>query len=155
MIINPDNELTKLCGGVYQFDWDTHFTATRNCIQQFANSVSDYKYCAIMCGIPASGKTTAAQKLEKKYGEDHIIIYDATLLDPYKRAPLIAMIKSAGKEAWVVACECDISVAMQRNSNRSSERRVPYNSMDKMNFMYKRPDIKKKGIDQLKILKTT
>lgn len=153
MIIGPDIEMELLQSGDFTFDWDTHLLATQNAVTKLVQEAPNYQTIVLTCGLPASGKTTAAEKLEETMGKDKVLIYDATNLDPYKRAPLIAIAKAHGKKVYLLATQCPFDVLLDRNKERPENRQVPLHSMNAMYHKYRLPK-ENEQVDSIKLLKT-
>ena len=123
MIISPDSYLME--DGVYVWSvprvieaWDKSKAAARTAL--FDWPIKPDKLVLLM-GAPASGKTTWLELWE----DERCLYIDATFDLPWKRAPWIAMARKAGIPCTLVYFQTPLDVCLDRNSKRSSDRRVP------------------------------
>lgn len=165
MIISPDEISKEFNDGKYVFDIDKHLEYTRISMERFTYAVnlacdmSEPIY--IMSGIPGSGKSTIAKQIQKKY--KNALIYDATMIDSWRRAPLVAMYRGVSfaiqktTSLNIVQCVVPVEVAIQRqmNNDRCEGKFVPSNTIRSMHKRLEAPDAEKEKVNNVYIIDTT
>ena len=90
MIISPDHLL--LINNKYLWTPSNASAAWATCMKNLQRAVKcgNYTDLVLMCGLPGSGKSTWL----KSNNESSVIYFDATLLKPKDRRPLIKIAQS-------------------------------------------------------------
>lgn len=162
MIISPDEISKEFNDGKYVFDIDKHLEYTRISMERFAYAtklaLTMHEPIYIMSGIPGSGKSTVAKQIQKKY--PNALIYDATMVDSWRRMPLIAMhgamsfITQEKTSINIVQCivPVDLAIERQMNNDRDEGKFVPSNTIRSMHRRLEAPDVDREHVDNVYIV---
>ncbi len=128
MIISPDNYLIQK-DGTYHFTFDRSRNAWKQASDRLYKAVwsGEYRKVVLMCGIPGSGKSTW---LKENY-EEGVIYFDATFVRPKARNPILRVVGTS-LHTEIVVMDTPFHVCMNRNAQRSNDRRVPDDTMYSM-----------------------
>lgn len=128
MIISPDHFLVDADG---QYIWTPAGVASawQATITRVTDLLGDprYKGVVLLCGLPASGKTTWL----KTHAKDDILYVDAVFSLKSRREPFIKLAAEKGKPIEVVFLDTPYEICVARNSQRSEDRQVPPDKMDR------------------------
>lgn len=83
----------------------------------------NYKKIILMCGIPGSGKSTYAQKLDLKENGNHYLIWDVTAKDKVARAIIVQLGRAFNKPVYCYYIKTDPKKCIEQIKNR--KRQVP------------------------------
>ena len=152
-VISPDDYLFDLYGK-YRWTPERVKIAWNRARAALADAVrwTEPRKVVVVCGIPASGKSTWIHANR----EPNTVYFDACLDLPWKREKSLRLIRSevVGRtiEVELVWCNTTPTRAHQWNARRSEDRRVPREIIDKMAsyFHANRPDGKREGFDAMK-----
>lgn len=165
MIISPDEISKEFNDGKYVFDIDKHLEYTRISMERFSYATklacTAHEPIYIMSGIPGSGKSTVAKQIQRKY--PYALIYDATMIDSWRRMPLIAVygaMSFATQEKTsinIVQCVVPVDIAIQRqmNSDRCEGKFVPSNTIRSMHKRLEEPDADREHVDNIYVIDTS
>jgi predicted kinase len=172
VIISPDDYLTDL-DGVYRWSparvkaaWEHARSGLHDAVLWGAPTK-----VVVVCGIPASGKSTWIRKNR----ESNTVYFDACLDLPWKRKKILNLIEDAAKNAPTTAaltragrnalprltpaidlvwCHTDVIQAHRWNEQRTPDRRVPREVIDKMAsyFVQNDPDGEAEGFDSYRVI---
>ena len=112
----------------------------------------DSPMVVFLCGIPASGKSTYLRKTENRFGStwsdrlpvfgrhqtlkhsEDILFFDATFTSPFGRKKTIEIIMNANSNSRIglVKMQCSYETCLERNSQRSKDRIIPVEVMERM-----------------------
>jgi len=165
VIISPDDYLFDL-NGKYRWTPDRVKAAWEHAYSGLHDAVrwTEPRKVVVVCGIPASGKSTWIRKNR----ESNTVYFDACLDLPWKREKILRLIRNAawdhykatnqdgragvGPRFELVWCNPTPTRAHQWNASRSKDRRVPREIIDKMAsyFSANRPNGKREGFDAMK-----
>lgn len=129
MIISPDNYIYN-SEGIYCWTPETAREAWRQAETQLKESCASNEYSAVafLCGPPGSGKTTYLSKNQNPTW----IYFDATLCAPKRRKHLLSLIKDSKLKKVCIFINTPIEVCLQRNDQRTTDRKVPKHTIDQM-----------------------
>ena len=132
MIISPDNHLYN-AQGLYEWNPDRSKAAWGKAYSKLTKALLSGKFekVIMMGGIPASGKSTYLSK----FGKDPDVIYfDATFTNKWVRGTVLDIVVETAPETPVEMIFLDTpkDVCLQRNSERTPDRRVPPDAYDRM-----------------------
>lgn len=104
----------------------------------------------LLIGIPAAGKSTWI----RSHAEPGTIYYDATFTIRRHRAPIIDLVKEAGKRVEAIVMNTPLPVCLKRNLCRSPDRRVPHEVIERMHaqLLTDLPD-RSEGFDQIRYVR--
>ena len=128
MIIESDQQLYE--NGRYYWTPQRAVAAWSRCFGQLTRALAGGKYRLLMLliGIPGSGKSTYAGTHDRP----DIIIFDGTFVDATRRSRVTAAARAAGVPAIAVWLDTKFNTCVQRNQQRTADRRVPLDSMNVM-----------------------
>jgi hypothetical protein len=158
VIISPDDYLFDLCGK-YRWTPERVKAAWEHALSGLYDAVrwGVPAKIVVVCGIPASGKSTWIRENR----ESNTVYFDACLDLPWKRKKTLNFIKDAAKNRVLAAprfdlvwCHTDVTQAHRRNEQRTPDRRVPREVIDKMAscFAHNAPDGKAEGFDSYRAI---
>lgn len=166
MIISPDDYLTDL-DGVYRWSPARVKAAWEHARSGLHDAVrwSEPSKVIVVCGIPASGKSTWIRENR----EPNTVYFDACLDLPWKREKILRLIRNAawdhykatnrgragvGPRFELVWCHTDVIQAHRWNEQRTPDRRVPREVIDKMAsyFVQNDPDGEAEGFDSYRVI---
>ena len=159
MIISPDDYLIDL-DGVYRWSpgrvraaWEHAYSGLYDAVRWGAPAK-----IVVVCGIPASGKSTWIRKNRKS----NTVYFDACLDLPWKRKKILNLIEDAAKKAPpnaaltidLVWCHTDVIQAHRWNEQRTPDRRVPREVIEKMAscFAQNEPNGEAEGFDSYRVI---
>lgn len=136
MIISPDHLLFS--HGKYLWTVTSVRAAWATCMQNLQRAVKcgQYTELVLLCGLPGSGKSTWL----KSNNKSSVIYFDATLVKPKDRRPLIDIAKNNNFNVSAVFFDTPFHICMNRNAQRTIDRIVPIETMYNMRSRLKEPD---------------
>jgi predicted kinase len=123
MIISPDHHLITP-DGVYHWTPARVKVAWHAAKEQFKAALGGPvkpDKVVLLIGVPASGKSTWVAQHE----DEGVLYFDACFDLPWKRKPYIDLAHSIGVPVEAVWFDTPLAVCVQRNAERSEDRRVP------------------------------
>lgn len=151
MIVCPDDLLMK--DGRYEWSLSGATEAHRKCHEEWQRVLREERpeRAVLMIGTPGSGKSTWAKTLQ------NCVVFDATLNLPYKRRPLVQMAHAARVEVSFVLMLTPLHICLDRNKNRSEDRRIPEQIIKEMDRKIRTiPPVKlKENYQELVVVRTT
>jgi predicted kinase len=123
MIVSPDHHL---------FDADGKYVWTVSRVKEAWDSAKEQYTQALLwpikpdkvvlfVGTPASGKSFWLSQRE----DERVLYFDACFDLPFKREPYIRLARMAGVPVEIVWLDTPLEVCIERNAERSEDRRVP------------------------------
>lgn len=135
-VIDPDAFLETGAGRIWTPErnaaaWCQAFAALRGWLE--AGTVARL---VVVCGLQGSGKSTWIASQEPEAGT---VCFDAALPGARHRAPIVALARSYGVPVAAVWIRAPLALALERNSQRPDDRRVPAESIRSVDRLFEPP----------------
>lgn len=116
-----------MINGTYVWTPSSVRAAWNTCMKNLQRAVKsgNFTELVLLCGIPGSGKSTWVKSNNKA----SVIYFDAMLLKPKDRRPLIKIAKDNNFNVSIVFFETPFHICMNRNAQRDTSRMVPIENM--------------------------
>lgn len=103
-------------------------------------AMDDVKNLMLVCGIPASGKSSW---LLKQPEDPQTVFFDATLTNKKTRKQLIKIAETAKANVSIAVFNTDFDTCVSRNNARSEDRKVPQTILERMHRHFEKgpPDM--------------
>lgn len=131
MIISPDSFLFE-GDNVYSWTAERCGEAWKLANKLFNQEMAKrhYRTFVLMCGAPASGKSTIARALEAR--DPNVLILDACGTNRAVREEYLRVAKLCGFDVAICWADTPLSTCLTRNAERSEDRRVPEHRVREM-----------------------
>jgi predicted kinase len=148
--INPDHYLQTDSGRVYteernKMAWQRMYADLEQTLRDSAGSVKLY----VVMGVQGGGKTTWIQSQLPMLQE--AVFLDAALPAKRHRAQALSLARSAGVPAVGVWINVPLELALERNSKRADDERVPEAAVRSVYSMIEPPSVEEGFVEVIEV----
>lgn len=135
--INPDDFLETDVGRIWTPERSAE--AWRSSYEALDGALADHsliRRVVIVCGLQGAGKTTW---IATQPASGDAIYFDAALPGARHRRPIIEIARSRGASVEAVWIKASVDLALERNSARSADKKVPESSIRSVAAQFEQP----------------
>jgi hypothetical protein len=154
--INPDDFLLTRSGRLWTPErskaaWEQAYAALAQALARDRGDAlpSHERELYLVCGLQGAGKSTWIRDNARRLAP--CIFFDAALPRAIHRLPIITIARSAGTAVHAVWINVTLEVALQRNSLRPGDERVPEASIRSVAAQFEPPTVSEGYVDVLSL----